>query len=494
MRAIVIIGGGFSGAMLAVNLARHLSDQGLATGLPGSGHGETLRVIIVERTGRFGRGVAYSTRCDRHVLNVPAGRMSAFGDRPDHFFKWLQVRDPSLEEGSFVPRRVYGEYIEEVLTDAQRATGSIIERVADEAVEIDRRGTDGASVLLRSGRVIAAERVVLSLGNFAPACPLRGSEGAADPRYIADPWSGGWREELEADKPVLLIGTGLTMVDIALELRGRGHLGTIHAVSRRGLVPQAHRSPPKRFHPTEPANLAYWPRTARGLLRSLRREIERGGRRGLNWREVVTSIRHATPSLWASLDERERRRFLMHLRSFWETHRHRTAPEAAAAILEMRREGQLRILAGRLVECNPAPDALRVVLRLRGRTESAGLISLHPSMIINCTGPETNLERVGEPLIVNLRQRGLIRSDRLGLGLDVDAQGAVWPVSGDVSKWLYALGPLRKGSLWETTAVPELRVQAEDLARHIAERLSPERATNAREVGNSRAEPPKDGN
>jgi uncharacterized NAD(P)/FAD-binding protein YdhS len=470
MQTVVIVGAGFTGAMTAIHLAQLAAAANFPPASAGSG---ILRIVLIERSGRFGRGSAYGTSCGAHLLNVPAGRMSAFADRPDHFLEWVGRRDSAAEGGSFVPRMWYGEYLEELLSqpslDIVGGPGGGVERVAAEVLAIEpaaeREG--GGTLHLSDGASLAADRIVLALGNFAPADPLAAvadEQITSDSRYAADPWRCDWQTGLDPAAPVLLIGTGLTMVDMALALRERGHTGSIHAISRRGLLPQPHRTPPKRHHLPAPATMDLWPSTALGMLRGLRREVERAGRRGINWREVVTSIRDQTPALWQRLSEQERRRFLNHLRAFWETHRHRTAPEAAAAITEMRRAGQLRVLAGRIVACTAPSDALRITIRPRGRED---VISLHCERIINCTGPRTDLSRIDEPLVRDLLGHGLIRADGLGLGLDASEDGAVIGAGGRASTWLYAAGPLRKPHLWETTAVPELRVQAREVARAV---------------------------
>ncbi len=454
MGSIAIVGGGFSGTMVAAHLLR--------SGLP-------VRVTLIERLGPFGGGVAYGTRCASHVLNVPCGRMSAFEDDPDHFLGWLRQRDPAATGGSFVSRPLYGQYLRQLLAEAESAaaTGVVLERVPGEAVAIRPLPQDsGVQVSLGTGGTLVADGAVLAVGNYPPADPdVPGADFCAGPGYVRDPWAHD-ALRVDPDQPVLLIGTGLTMLDIALALRDQGHRAPIHAVSRRGLLPQPHRaSPTPPPHLDRPGSMDRWERTALGLLRGLRREAADAARRGIGWREVVTSIRADTPALWASLGERERRRFLEHLRPFWETHRHRAAPEAWAGVEAMMRSGRLRVRAARIAAFGARPGSLEVSIRPRG---SAGVERLSVARVINCTGPDTDLSRIREPLIASLRDAGLIRPDPLGLGLDTDAGGALIDARGHPSQRLFLAGPLRKGSLWENTAVPELRVEARRLAARIA--------------------------
>lgn len=471
MGSIAIVGGGFSGSMVAAHLLR--------SGIP-------WRVSLVERLGPFGGGVAYGTRCASHVLNVPAGRMSAFEADPDHFLRWLRQREPTVKGGAFVPRSTYGQYVRQVLAEAEAsaAPGSELERIPGEAVAIraaDRAGggRDAVSVVFADGRVTIADAVVLAIGNFPPADPDVPERGFfTDPRYARDPWAHD-ALNAEPDAAVLLIGTGLTMLDIALALRDLGHRGVIHAVSRRGLLPQPHRaSAAAPRHHNRPASLDRWERTALGLLRGLRREVAQAATHRVDWREVVTSIRADTPALWGALRPAERRRFLEHLRPFWETHRHRAAPQTWQGIEAMRRAGHLRVTAARLVALTPDPDGVTVDLRPRAGVRAE---RLRVARVINCTGPDTDLARVREPLIASMRAGGLIRPDPLGLGLDTEDAGWVVDAGGTANPRLLLVGPLRKGRLWENTAVPELRVEAERAARALAGRFAKATSEGARE-------------
>ncbi|MFM9995097.1 MAG: FAD/NAD(P)-binding protein [Phycisphaerales bacterium] len=471
MGSIAIVGGGFSGSMVAAHLLRSAT---------------ACRVTLIERLGPFGGGVAYGTRCASHVLNVPAGRMSALEGDPDHFLRWLRQRDATVKGGAFVPRPVYGEYVRHVLAEAEKAAppGTALERIPGEAVGIERAAPTGAGredgglrVVLANGRATPADAVVLAIGNFPPADPDVPSHGLfSDPRYARDPWAHD-ALDVDPEAPVLLIGTGLTMLDIALALRDRGHRGGIHAISRRGLLPQPHRpSAAAPRHHDRPASLGRWDRTALGLLRGLRREVARAAAHRVDWREVVTSIRAQTPALWGSLAAAERRRFLEHLRPFWETHRHRAAPQTWQGVEAMLNSGQLRITAARLEAFNPDAKGVGVEFRPRGgaRTDRARV-----SRVINCTGPDTNLARVREALVVSLRNAGLIRPDPLGLGLDTDEDGRVLDSHGRAGTRLFLVGPLRKGRLWENTAVPELRVEAERLAGTLVGTLASDAARPA---------------
>jgi uncharacterized NAD(P)/FAD-binding protein YdhS len=448
VRSIAIIGAGFCGTMVAVHLLRAKAPP--------------AEIALIEGSGRFTAGVAYGTPSPSHVLNVPAGRMSAFPDDADHFLRWARVRDARVGGGSFVARATYGSYLRALLDESEAARPDVkLTRVPRAA-----RGLSVAEgevrVALDGGELLRADHTVLAIGNFPPGSPDPALDASS--RYVHDPWAAG-ALDVEPGGDVLLLGTGLTMLDIAVALKESGLRGTIHAVSRRGLLPQPHRVSitPPRAHP-RPKTLDEWPRTARGLLCALRREVRAAASRGVDWREVVTSLRHDTPALWRSLPPRERARFLAHVRPYWETHRHRAAPETATAIAEHIARGELVVHAARLAGHDE--DATGITVRLRDRGAAAER-SLRVARIINCTGPETDVRRVDDPLVADLLQGRLVRADGLGLGLDTDDRGALLAADGTPSEHLSLLGPLRKGLLWENTAVPELRVEALALARRL---------------------------
>ena len=445
---IAIVGAGFCGTTVAINLLR-------------ASPATVRRVLLIERVERQIGGVAYSTGSASHTLNVPAGRMSAFEDDPDDFLRFVRAAEPSLTGGSFVPRRSYGEYLAARLDEARRASDLPLLRVAGEVVGI-AEGAEAVTLALADGRLLVADRVVLAIGNFPPSDPPANGDGFyRSLRYARDPWSP---DALEGDRreDVLLLGTGLTMCDVALALRDLDHRGRIHAVSRRGLLPQPHRvsaAPPP--HLDAPEDLAEWPTTALGMLRGMRREVRGKAAEAVDWREVVTSIRDDTPALWRRMSTEERRRFLHRLRPYWETHRHRSSPETAFGVETLIAAGALDVIAGRVDSYVEDDDGVVVTIFRRG---SRGTEELRVGKVINCTGPDTDLARVDVPLVRSLRESGLVRPDELGLGLDTDDDGRLLDREGHASRLLFLVGPLRKGLLWENTAVPELRVEARRMA------------------------------
>jgi uncharacterized NAD(P)/FAD-binding protein YdhS len=449
---VAIIGGGFSGAILAAQLLRRSHPS--------------FSVAVVEKTASVGHGLAYGTDCRSLLLNVRARNMSAFPDDPSHFLRWAQSNyDPSTGPGSFLPRAVYGHYVEAVLNEAAQSAGEPrLEWLGDEAVDLSP--TSGVTeIRMRSGRRLLAGRVVLALGNPPPGDPLASWNSGNSSRYFRDPWSADAVEGVDGLRSILLVGSGLTSVDVAVQLRIRGFRGTVHIVSRHGLLPQPHKA--------TDACPPFWdessPKSTRGLLSLVRKQVWQAGQAGIEWQSVFDSLRPLVARIWQSLPEVERRRFLRHVRPYWEVHRHRAAPQIAQSMAEQISAGQMKVHAGRIIdysETDYAEDDHRVKLTYRER-KSGTAKSLEVDRVINCTGPESDCRRLENPLMSALLAAGLARPDPLFLGLDVSLDGALIGRDGAASQALYAVGPARKGSLWESTAVPELREQIHRLAQHL---------------------------
>jgi len=447
---ITIVGGGFSGCMLATQLLR------LARG--------SVSVVLIDRGARPGRGVAFGTSFEGHLLNVRARDMSAYPDLPDHFVKWAQRNyRSSAKPCDFLPRRTYGDYIEAQLREAAQSHPGKIRFVQQEAVSLRRTAIGTGQPIdlgLASGETVVADKAVLALGNFPPGdLPLPGKPSDSR-RYVADPWSANASIDVGQDNSLLLIGSGLTSVDKVIELRARGFEGIIHVLSRRGLLPQSH----KWIAPSPSFWNADCPRTVRELLRLIRSEVKAAEAEGGDWRSVIDSLRPVTEEIWRSLPPAEKRRFLRHLRTYWDVHRHRIAGRVADQLAQQMRRGKIQVHAGRITEYAEERNAVAVTFRDR----KSGLpVTLRVNRVINCTGPECDFRRVGSKLLTDLISKKLARPDELSLGLDVSDEGAVVDANGIPSDFLFALGPLCKGSLWETIAVPEIRVQAAELAKHL---------------------------
>ena len=452
---IAIIGGGFSGAMLAVQLLRRAAGN--------------VRIVLVERDPLPGRGVAYGTQLASHLLNVRAKNMSAYPDAPDHFVRWAQQNySMFVTPDDFLPRPLYGQYIHSEFQATRRSHPGQLRCIPDEAVSLARLG-DVAEIGLASGQAVVADKVVLAFGHFPPGNLPFLTQTPNSSRFVSNPWSGNVALHANRDKSILLIGSGLTSVDVAIELRARGFEGTIHMLSRRGLLPQSH-SATVPFPP-------FWsdssPRTVRGLLRLIRLQVITAEAHGSDWRAVIDSLRPVTQQIWRALPTAEQRRFLRHLRTYWDVHRHRVAERIGDQLSRQLQSGQMQLHAGRVTEYREDGAGVEVAYRDRN---SGQVVRLLVDRVVNCTGPDSDYRRVASPLLKDLMNKGLARPDELSLGLDVTDDGALLDAQGRPSNFLYALGPLRKGKLWETIAVPELRLQVWDLARLLLADHMPEDA------------------
>ncbi len=459
MHTVAIIGAGFSGAVLAARLLR-------ATGrLP-------MHIALINRSRTadgLARGLAYGTQSESHRLNVPAGRMSAFPEAEDDFLRFLAARGINAEGGSFVARRYYGEYLAHTLASAiEHCTpGQAYSQHGGEVIDLRREG--GRSLLhFADGSTLMADQVVLALGNFAPADPhLPDRAFLASPRYIRDPWAPGALAAVE--NPVALIGTGLTMFDVALTLAAESPVLTCTAISRRGVLPQPHRhaTAAPKFDHAPPAILS-GPSTVRAYMRSVRAEVSRLAAQGVDWREVIASLRPITPDLWQRLPDSERARFLRHLRPWWDGHRHRAAPDTAATIHRLTENGQLRMRAARLLEIRDTGGHLQLSIRARG---SDRVEPLSAGTVINCTGPTSDFRLAGERLLLALQARGQVAQDPLRLGLMVNERLQICDRQGRANEPWYCVGPMLKARDWEAVAVPELRRHVRDLAAEIVNSL-----------------------
>jgi uncharacterized NAD(P)/FAD-binding protein YdhS len=432
---VAIVGAGFSGTLLAINLLRH--DGPRAT-------------LIERRAGQAARGVAYSAAREDHLLNVRAGNMSALPDDRDHFVRWL-AREGLGERTSFVPRRVYGAYLRAMLEEARAAHGDRLTLVEGEAVALDT-GEGGVTVRLAGGARVDADVGVLALGNLPPHAPPGLDVAALPPGcYRADPWAGDLATGLGVDDTVVLLGSGLTAVDAALLLEGAGFAGTILALSRRGLSPRRHVDAPA------PAGLRERPAaTLSELVRVVRARAADVG-----WRAAVDELRPVTQMLWGAADAAARARFLRHLRPWWDVHRHRLAPAVADRIDALVARGRLRFAAGKVAGVEGG------ALRWRPRGQEH-VVTTRAARIVNCTGPQGDLLRSDEPLVRALLARGTIRPDALRIGVDVDRQSRVIGADGAADPRLHCIGPMTRGDLWEVVAVPDIRQQNWDLARRLS--------------------------
>lgn len=456
---IAIVGGGAAAILVLQALKQHSK--------------RAVDMTILDPRERLGTGVAYSTTCPIHLLNTRACNMSATDD-PDDFVHWLRKERPrrilNWTREDFAPRSFFADYLQDRLKEIRSAPNLRVTWLHSAADSVSKR-EQGWEVVPAHGAPIAADVVILATGNEAPRVLGGKLPPSAQPLVLEDPWDVEQKAAIPRDAPVLLVGTSLTAVDVVTELLQNGHRGPIVAVSRRGLLPRPHgpiATAPEGFVHAAPSSL-------RALVRYVR-ELCANDPHGEKWRRVFTELRGIAPALWRGWTVAERKRFLRHLRPFWDVHRHRLAPRVHSRIERAIATGQLKIVRGRVDSIEEAgPDAIRVSVR-----QGHGTLLFHARRVINCTGPEANPSRSSNPLLQGLLGDGLARPDVLGLGLAVDADSRVIDAdSGSAHASLYALGPLARGARWEVTAIPEIREQVVAVVRRLLHDLQHDRVSEA---------------
>lgn len=456
-KVIAIIGGGFTGVMTLANLLRL-----------GNKLDEPLHIVLIERQAALGEGAAYRTNDVRHLLNVPANRMSVWPDQPDHFMAFAQSRDPAINPYDFLSRKFYGQYVRETMLQLAEAASKqlSVTLVRDEATRLAPSASSRWSIETAGGRNVHADLTVLAIGHRPPNDPFTKQWIGPRTRLVADPWAALVLSQIGPDEPVLLVGSGLTAIDVVLTLNRQDRSAPLIAISRRGLAPTSH------LQRQEPATdlsqfLTCWletaePLTIRRVVSTLRRHIPVAQEAGIQWQQVIDGLRLQVPQVWDRLAAAERLRFLTHVRPFWEVHRHRMAPAVAETIERLRREKKLEVTAGTVMSATADAEGVDVTFSCRG---SSTRRTVRVSWVINCTGPGVHKYPSTHPLLRPLLETGVLCSDELSLGVLTDAVGRAIPASGRPIPTLLIAGTLRKAKVWESTAVAELREQAQMIAQ-----------------------------
>ncbi len=457
LQRIAIIGGGFSGTLTAINLAR------LST-VP-------LRISVLNCTYPAGRGIAYSTQRPEHLLNVAARNMSAFPEYPSHFVDWLITRteyanipEAELRE-TFMPRRVYGDYLRSLAwhySGPLNSRSSVeIKNISIEVVDLIPE-TQGARLILADGTAMLADRVVLATGNEPPA-DLNGSAALCDhPAWCANPWID-WGKKLPAPGgTIVLLGTGLTTVDAILTLLALDWRGRIHAISRHGFLPQSHfKGVDVPDFPPSDVDLASLGLSE--LVALMEHHCERLRTLGANPAIIVDKLRPHTQRIWQAFSDKERQKFITHYAARWNVVRHRIAPSIHQTITAAVTSGRITTTAANITGLRAAGQKITVDLQPSGGAAS----SLTADLVINGTGPQTRFSATHSPLLRALLKRGLAQADAADMGLKIAPDFTVIQKDDQPSPYLLALGPLLRGTLWETIAVPELRGQALRVAQTL---------------------------
>lgn len=433
-RRIVVVGGGAAGTIVAAHLLRAADSR------------QPVEVRVVEREEEVGPGLAYRTRHPLHLLNNYAGRLSALDQDPDHLLRWCAGQGCRAQPTSFLPRVTYGRYLADVLDGIPLPPGSRLVRTRGTVSDL-RRHHDGFQVQLSCGWSMEAETVVLALGNPPPQ-RQRAWEHLGE-RYSGDPWAADLPQRIAGAREVLVLGTGLTMVDVVAQLHAELPTVRVTAASRHGLLPEVHRRSAPRVHDTFAADSC----SLAAVVVRIQEQVETLRRSGGDWRDVVDSVRARANDLWRGFTTEEQEEFVATLARRWEVSRHRMAPAMAHHIELLEASG---------------------VLQISTLDEVEGEEFDH---VVNCTGPAPVPTQGWNPLVDNLLERGAVRPHRLGLGLDLDDDGRAVDHTGRVDPDLYVVGAARRGLEWEVAAIPDLRVQAARLAQVVlSARAEPEPA------------------
>lgn len=438
---VLIVGGGASGAVMARQVWERF--------------GAGARVVVVDRVGSLGRGIAYSSPEDGHVLNVRAEAMGAFPDRTDDFWAWIAATGRTGLPGvtgpsGYLPRHLFGDYLESLSVPMREA--GVLEAVRGACVGIGQE-TGGVVLHLSDGRTFRGDVAILATGN--EAAPDDGTSESGWARH-ANP--------IAPDADVLIKGTGLTMVDTVVTLTRCGHRGRIVAVSRRGLMPRVHDgASPLVFAEPPPTGLA-----VSATLAWVRRRVAAHEAEGGNWRAVIDGLRPHLHAIWRNWPMAARRRFARHLRPYWDVHRHRSAPAPFAPVRDALESGRLKVIAARVLESREGDAGIAVTLRRRGADTSETLTVDH---VFDCTGVSSDPRASANPLIRSLLDNGTIRADASGMGIEVAETGEVVAADGSPNPRIFGIGPVARAALWEIVAIAEIRKQCADIAARLHGRI-----------------------
>jgi len=449
---IAIIGGGASGALTVIQLLQNINFP--------------VSIKLINKDQSIGRGFAYSTNCPQHLLNVRTNNMSLFPDKPNHFIEWAKKNNiESLIEKSglpleddFLPRMYYGDYIHDTLNEAISNKKPFIdfEIVQKEAFDMD---ADNGSYTIKftDQSETKADKVVLAIGNFLPTnIPIPNEAFYGSASYIRHPYDSNLLNAIKPDEEVLIIGTGLTSVDVVLQLKANGIRGKITAISRNGYLPHHHVEKVK--HPVYIDGGANY--SLHEALSVIRKEIKAAGSKGMHWPNVIDALRPFNQKLWIGFSDKDKKLFVRKLSPAWNISRHRMAGAIYNKITALLNSGNFEIVKGGLKNLTSENGRVRVDLNTKDTAHS----SIYVDRVINCSGPQTDYEKVEIPLLKNLVAKGIIGPDPLRLGINATPDGAIISRSGATSPTLFTLGPPLRGILWESIAMPEIREQAEKLA------------------------------
>ena len=458
MKKIGIIGGGFTGTMTAVQLIDKSAGP--------------CEIILINERETLNKGIAYNPYSDKHLLNVIAGKMSAYPDKPDNFLDWVmqkenfKQKDRTLITNSFLPRQIYGEYLCHLWDVAEKSAGSkqIQINVIDSLV-VDLDVSDKSVTLwLDNNLKLKVDECVIVTGNHIPRNPrIKNMDFYKSPNYFQNPWKIESVKNTVSNLPILIVGNGLTMVDTVLGLLEQGFKGNIFSISPNGFNILPHRHNGLKY-----SKLVEELRDGLSiyeLVKLINKHIKTVREYGVSAEPIIDSLRPQTQKIWKSFSEQERELFMSRLRHLWGVARHRIPLHSHDKIQQLRIDGKLHINSGKIIDINESNGSIKVQYLDKKENE---LKAINVSRIINCTGPETDLINLDKSFLKNCLLKGILTQDKLKLGIKTDTESfQIINSDGKAHTNLYTIGSNLKGELWESTAVNELRIQAEKLAEKL---------------------------
>ena len=458
---VAIIGVGFSGLMTAYHLIKD-------TTVP-------LTLHLINDKDTFGRGAAYSTKSLKHLLNVPAAKMSAILDDPNHFLEWAHqlpayesVNKDTLGK-AFLPRKIFGNYFNSIWEEAlkNKRADTVINIIHDSAVDIDKVNNEYL-IKTKAGATVHAHYVVLATGNETPANPrIKNETFYQSSRYIKNPWLTDVTKYLKPNEDLLIIGNGLTTVDLLITIMSTGYTGHIHTLSPSGWAVLPHRH--NHLEYKNLINEIQEPYTLDDIYTKMMKHYRLLHKVGISIEPIVDSLRSHTHKIWKALSHEDKVTFLRDIKTNWNKVRHRIAPQLFDYVQNLQIKGKLIVHRADLLDIKEDTTGITVsyLNRYNRKTET-----LHTGQVVNCTGPHIDITKSEDPLLQSLVAKGMIQPDKLRIGMDVTDQWTLIDKDGHENPTLYTIGGNLRGLLWETTAVPELKVQSSVLAKAILAKLT----------------------
>lgn len=458
MKIIGIIGGGFTGTMTAVQLIDKSTER--------------CEIILINERETLNKGIAYNPYSDKHLLNVIAGKMSAYPDNHDHFLDWVMQKhefkhkDRTLISNSFLPRQMYGEYLCTIWEEAKKSAESKqIKITVIDSFVVDLDVSDNSvDLLLDNDLKLNIDYCVIATGNHIPSNPkIENMDFYNSPNYFQNPWKTESVENINKNLPVLIIGNGLTMVDTVLGLLEQGFKGEIYSISPNGFNILPHRHTGLKYlklveELRDDMNIYE-------LVNLVNKHIKTVREHGVSAEPIIDSLRPHSQKIWQSFSDKEKKLFMSRLRHLWGVARHRIPLHSHDKIQQLRIDGKLHIISGKIIDINESTES--IIVQYFGKKENE-IKEINVSRIINCTGPETDLMSIDKSFLKNCLLNGVLAQDKLKLGIRADTKTfKIINSDGTPHSNLFTIGSNLKGELWESTAVNELRKQAEKLAEKL---------------------------